>query len=190
MHGSGVRRDRPHAAHFQAGARGAGSVMPMLIPNDLNIRLQMQRRFRLLHHLVKPMRRTDLFGVVHTLAEYDDDAVRSASDASALISNATSGAFDSAELLAAPDATEAIVGEADISFDAGCDTHVSKPVRRPALAAAIREVTAKPERETQRLPEEAGALRRGALERIATASHTCASASLSPPKSDRTVRMN
>ena len=28
------------------------------------------------------------------------------------------------------------------SFDAGCDTHVSKPVRRPVLLAAIREVTA------------------------------------------------
>jgi CheY-like chemotaxis protein len=29
------------------------------------------------------------------------------------------------------------------SFDAGCDTHVSKPVRRPTLLAAICEVTAK-----------------------------------------------
>src|SRR5271168_1251731 len=29
------------------------------------------------------------------------------------------------------------------SFDAGCDTHVSKPVRRPTLVANIHEVTAK-----------------------------------------------
>jgi DNA-binding response OmpR family regulator len=27
------------------------------------------------------------------------------------------------------------------SFEAGCDTHVSKPVRRPTLLAAIRQVT-------------------------------------------------
>jgi two-component system sensor histidine kinase/response regulator len=33
------------------------------------------------------------------------------------------------------------------SFDAGCDTHVSKPVRRPILLAAIREVTAHPQRD-------------------------------------------
>ena len=33
------------------------------------------------------------------------------------------------------------------SFDAGCDTHVSKPVRRPILLAAIREVTKHPERD-------------------------------------------
>ncbi len=39
------------------------------------------------------------------------------------------------------------------SFDAGCDTHVSKPVRRPTLLAAIRDVTAKSQSEGQPVPE-------------------------------------
>jgi CheY-like chemotaxis protein len=41
------------------------------------------------------------------------------------------------------------------SFDAGCDTHVSKPVRRPTLLAAIHEVTAKPQPQGQSASKEA-----------------------------------
>ncbi len=45
------------------------------------------------------------------------------------------------------------------SFDAGCDTHVSKPVRRPVLLAAIREVTANLQRDEKTvIPEPLEAL--------------------------------
>jgi DNA-binding response OmpR family regulator len=35
------------------------------------------------------------------------------------------------------------------SFEAGCDTHVSKPVRRPVLVAAIREAASAAQRKAQ-----------------------------------------
>lgn len=108
-------------------ARGAGKVIPMLTSNDLNIRLPLLRSLGLVHHVIKPARRGELFGVIRTLLGYGAGA----SDSAAIANQAAT-------------MRDAVAAESPVhkSFDTGCDTHVSKPVRRPTLLGAIRDVTA------------------------------------------------
>jgi CheY-like chemotaxis protein len=76
------------------------------------------------------------------------------------------------------------------SFDAGCDTHVSKPVRRPTLLAAIRDVTAKSQSEGQPVPEMvAEESQARASEFINPPARACQSAATAPLRSNRIVRM-
>jgi CheY-like chemotaxis protein len=247
-------------------AHGAGTVRPMLTSDDLNVRLPLLRKLGLVHHIIKPVRRAELFAVIRALMGHGAGAAQPKLDATGA---ATVSVPAAAELEAATDAVEAIdlsvdvgsiqpveqIGEArksvqptaigrlrilvaddsadnrlliqaflkqtaceveqaengeialakfvagnydvvlmDIqmpvmdgytaaklirqweqnhnasrtpiialtasvldeavhkSFDAGCDTHVSKPVRRPTLLAAICEVTATSQREGQSAP--------------------------------------
>jgi two-component system sensor histidine kinase/response regulator len=252
-------------------AHGAGTVIPMLTSDDLNVRLPLLRRIGLLHHLIKPVRRSELFGVIRALMGCDTGAGQSAHEATVASGSETAPIAAAPPSQASPDAGEAIahgvnitsiepveqIGEArrpvqpspigrplrilvaddsadnrllikaflkqtpcyveqaengeialekfvagsydvvlmDIqmpvmdgytaaklirqweqdhnvvrtpiialtasvldeavhkSFDAGCDTHVSKPVRRPTLLAAIHEVTAMPRREEPLAPK-------------------------------------
>ncbi len=244
------------------GAHGAGMVIAMLTSDDLNVKMPLLRKIGLDHHIIKAVRRAELFGVIRTMMGYGKDAQQSANEAASAIPMAAdlSAAIDTP---AAPDAdtrpihivditsiepveqiggprkafqpaaltgrplrilvaddsadnrlliqaflkqivcdvehaengeialekfvagtfdvvlmdiqmpvmdgytaaklirqweqtnntsrtpiialTASVLDEAvHMSFDAGCDTHVSKPVRRPTLLAAIREVTEKP----------------------------------------------
>ena len=258
-------------------AHGAGMVIPMLTSDDLNVRLPRLRKIGLVHHIIKPVRRAELFGVIRALLGYPTAAVPDHQGADYA---AVDGARDTAELPAAPEAADAIaegvcirsiepveqIGEVrkpiqpaperplrilladdsadnrlliqaflkqtagyiehaqngeealekfvagrydvvlmDIqmpvmdgytaaklirqweqdhnvfrtpiialtasvldeavhkSFDAGCDTHVSKPVRRPTLLAAIHEVTAKSLGNERPNPESGAAARLGEL---------------------------
>jgi two-component system sensor histidine kinase/response regulator len=50
-----------------AAANGAGRVIPMLTSNDLNVRLPLLRRAGLRTHIIKPVRRTELFDAIRTL---------------------------------------------------------------------------------------------------------------------------
>ena len=243
-------------------AHGAGTIIPMVTSHDLNVRLPLLRKMGLVHHIIKPVRRAELFGVIRAMMGQGAtaDAVQTANAmATASSMTAVSGAA-AAESPAAPGGLESLangvslatkdlavhIGNADNhvqaatigrplrilvaddsadnrllieaflkrtachveqaengeialekfvagkydvvlmdiqmpvmdgytaaklirqweqnhnavrtpiialtasvldeavhkSFDAGCDTHVSKPVRRPTLLAAIREVTA------------------------------------------------
>jgi signal transduction histidine kinase/DNA-binding response OmpR family regulator len=243
------------------GAHGAGMVIAMLTSDDLNVKMPLLRKIGLVHHIIKPARRAELFRVIRTMMGYGEDAPQSANDAAseipaaenlsaAIETLATPGAdtrpihtvditsIEPVEQIGSPrealqppltgrplrilvaddsadnrlliqaflkqivcDVEHAengeialqkfVVGTFDVvlmdiqmpvmdgymaaklirqweqtnnasrtpiialtasvldeavhmSFDAGCDTHVSKPVRRPTLLAAIREVTEKP----------------------------------------------
>jgi signal transduction histidine kinase/CheY-like chemotaxis protein len=239
-----------------AASHGAGKVIPMLTSNDLNVRLPLLRRLGLVTHVIKPVRRVELFDAIRTLIGAgveasapdlttdhetfaDPPATDSAVLTETLAANADGVSIKSIEpaehigdvrhsvpllglgrplrILVADDSADNrllleaflkktasrvdqaengeialekfIAGKYDVvlmdiqmpvmdgytaaklirewewkndavptpiialtasvldeavhkSFDAGCDTHVSKPVRRPALLAAIREVTA------------------------------------------------
>jgi two-component system sensor histidine kinase/response regulator len=239
-----------------AASHGAGKVIPMLTSNDLNVRLPLLRRLGLVTHVIKPVRRVELFDAIRTLigagvevsapdlmADHrtfaDAPATNPAVLTETLAANADGVSIKSIEpaehigdvrhpapplnigrplrILVADDSADNrllleaflkktasrvdqaengeialekfIAGKYDVvlmdiqmpvmdgytaaklirewerkndavptpiialtasvldeavhkSFDAGCDTHVSKPVRRPALLAAIREVTA------------------------------------------------
>jgi two-component system, sensor histidine kinase and response regulator len=291
-------------------AHGAAMVIPMLTSDELNLRLPLLRRIGLVHHLVKPVRRAQLFGVIRALLGYDADAAESARDATVATGAASSDEpAAAAELQAAPDAIEVLTHGVDItsiepveqigdvrklmqpspigrplrilvaddsadsrlliraflkqtaclveqaengeialekfvagsydvvlmdiqmpvmdgytaaklirqweynhnasrtpiialtasvldeavhkSFDAGCDTHVSKPVRRPTLLAAICEVTAKSQSERNPVPEvAAGEPQARARKFITTAAHGRGAAAASPLTADRIVRMD
>jgi PAS domain S-box-containing protein len=229
------------ARAFQMGAArpDGATVIPMLTTDDLNIRLPALRRAGFLNHLIKPIRRAELFSVIAdaigkrapaAAADSRQESAASApnaivpepsrEDAAAPADTAAPAPVASAErplrVLVADDSPdnrlliEAFVrkagwaldqaedGEAAVqkfiagsydvvlmdiqmpvmdgyaaarrirewesehnarrtpiialtasvldeavgkSFEAGCDTHVSKPVRRPTLLSAIREVT-------------------------------------------------
>jgi two-component system, sensor histidine kinase and response regulator len=244
-----------------AAAHGAGKVIPMLTSNDLNVRLPLLRRLGLITHIIKPVRRAELFDAIRTLmgrgvetsapdlvTDHETFADPPAADSvvltETLAANAEGICIKSIEpaehigdvrhpapplgigrplrILVADDSADNrllieaflkktashvdqaengeialekfIVGNYDVvlmdiqmpvmdgytaaklirdwerknnaaptpiialtasvldeavhkSFDAGCDTHVSKPVRRPVLLAAIREVTANLQRD-------------------------------------------
>jgi two-component system, sensor histidine kinase and response regulator len=220
----------------------AGTVVPMLTSDDLNVRLPNLRKMGLMNQLIKPVRHSELFSLINAL----------------VTSSAAAGSVTAAEELAAPaeqivtpveetrapaPASESvrrlrvlvaddsadnrllidaflkksefeldqaengevalqkfIAGKYDVilmdiqmpvmdgyqaarqireweqthnvartpiialtasvlndaigrSFDAGCDTHVSKPVRRPVLIAAIREAAAAAFRKAQAVSE-------------------------------------
>jgi DNA-binding response OmpR family regulator len=62
-------------------AHGAGTVIPMLTSDDLNIRLPLLRRIGLVNHIVKPVRRSELLGVIRALMGYDSGVAHPAHDA-------------------------------------------------------------------------------------------------------------
>ena len=285
-------------------AHGAGMVIPMLTSDDLNVRLPRLRKFGLVHQIIKPVRRSELFSVIRAMLGYDSDpanrehhptsaeGIASASPVEAEDRRAT---LDSVEpiahgvnitsigpveqigearkvvapsqmgralrILVADDSadnrlliqaflkqTACLVEQAengeialekfvggnydvilmDIqmpvmdgytaaklirqwehdhnarrtpiialtasvldeavhkSFDAGCDTHVAKPVRRPTLLAAIHEVTAKSE-----LPEEAVIeAHAGVRELLAAAEQTSEAAVALPLRVARSAGLN
>jgi PAS domain S-box-containing protein len=202
----------------------AGIVIPMLTSNDLNLKLPLLREIGQRNHLIKPVRRAELFGLidaflrrklpddaeaaetpsiaegadyqpapeVSTLSEHplrvlitDDSAdnrvlieaflkksgweLDQAENGEIALRKFIAGrydvilmdiqmpvmdGYDAARRIrewehehAAPHTpiialTASVLDEAvGKSFEAGCDTHVSKPVRRPTLLAAIRQVT-------------------------------------------------
>jgi two-component system sensor histidine kinase/response regulator len=264
--------DNDLIGRISRAAHGAAMVIPMLTSDDLNVRLPRLRKIGLLHYLIKPVRRAELYSVIRALLGYDDRAAQPAPD-DTTGDPATPGDPADSESRPEPDAIDAIARGVDItaiepveqigiareslqpspigrslrilvaddsadnrlliqaflkrtaclvehaengeialekfvagtydvvlmdiqmpvmdgytaaklirqweqnhhalrtpiialtasvldeavhkSFDAGCDTHVSKPVRRPTLLAAIHEVTTKSQDEGPRVPEEA-----------------------------------
>jgi CheY-like chemotaxis protein/anti-sigma regulatory factor (Ser/Thr protein kinase) len=227
------------ALQMRAARPDGGVVIPMLTTDDLNLRLPALRRAGFLNHLIKPIRRAELFSVIKNsigkgaravLDSQQESAAPPAEDSApsreiAAVAEASAPAADRPlRVLVADDSPDNrllieafvrkagwmldqaedgetavrkfIAGRYDVvlmdiqmpvmdgyaaarrireweskhnarrtpiialtasvldeavgkSFEAGCDTHVSKPVRRPTLLSAIREVTsASPAAET------------------------------------------
>ncbi|HXZ87648.1 MAG TPA: response regulator [Candidatus Binataceae bacterium] len=217
---------------IQEEALPAGTIIPMLTSDDLNVRLPYLRKLGLMNHLIKPVRHSELFSLVNALVTQSPSA-EAAAEAEAEAAAPEEGiatpaaptertrhlrvlvADDSAdnrllidaflkksefELDQAENGEIALqkfsAGKYDVilmdiqmpvmdgytatrrireweqthnlartpiialtasvlddaigrSFEAGCDTHVSKPVRRPILVAAIREAAAAASRKAQ-----------------------------------------
>jgi len=57
-----------------AAAHGAGKVIPMLTSNDLNVRVPLLRRLGLITHVIKPVRRAELYDAIRTLMGRNADA--------------------------------------------------------------------------------------------------------------------
>ena len=55
-------------------AHGAGKVIPMLTSNDLNVRMPLLRRLGLITHVIKPVRRTELYDAIRALMGRTTDA--------------------------------------------------------------------------------------------------------------------
>jgi two-component system sensor histidine kinase/response regulator len=202
----------------------AGIVIPMLTSDDLNVKLPLLREIGLRNHLIKPVRRVELFGLMDAFLKRELPSEAEAAAGTASIADhadepapevsvhtehplrvlITDDSVDNRVLIEAflkksgweLDQAENgevalrkfIAGDFDVilmdiqmpvmdgyaaarrirewefehaaphtpiialtasvldeavgkSFEAGCDTHVSKPVRRPTLLAAIRQVT-------------------------------------------------
>ncbi len=209
----------------------AGTIIPMLTSDDLNVRLPNLRKMGLMNHLIKPVRHTELFNLINALVTQPvaEEFTTPAEEAGPLAEQITAPTEDlfappqppavaetgrRLRVLVADDSADNrllidaflkksefdleqaengevalqkfIAGKYDVilmdiqmpvmdgyeaarqireweqmhnvartpiialtasvmndaigrSFDAGCDTHVSKPVRRPVLIAAIRE---------------------------------------------------
>jgi len=211
----------------------AGTIIPMLTSDDLNVRLPYLRKMGLMNHLIKPVRHSELFNLVNALLapslpaaveevdvqEYsppveepvetvetpveagirlrvlvvDDSAdnrllidaflkkaefdLEQAENGEVALQKFINGKYDvilmdiqmpvmdgytaarrireweqTHNLARTPiiALTASVLDDAiGRSFDAGCDTHVSKPVRRPVLIAAIREAAAAASRKAQ-----------------------------------------
>jgi signal transduction histidine kinase/DNA-binding response OmpR family regulator len=95
-------------------AHGAGMVIPMLTSDDLNVRLPLLRKIGLVHHLIKPVRRAELFAVIRALIGHGSGAAQPVPDAAVATGAATVSVPAAAELQAAPDAVEAIDHSVDV----------------------------------------------------------------------------
>jgi len=210
------------ARRITEGAPSATIVIPMLTSEDLNVRLPLLRRMGLLHSLIKPVRRSELFETIRAAmlaagltpqdapgympaisstplpleAEASDDRplhilladdsadsrllieaflkrtgyqIDEAENGEVALQKFFTGRYDvvimdiqmpvmdgytavrrirewERQCAARPTPiialTASVLDEAvSKSIDAGCTTHVSKPVRRPILIDAIQEVT-------------------------------------------------
>jgi PAS domain S-box-containing protein len=210
------------ARRITEGAPSATIVIPMLTSDDLNVRLPLLRRMGLLHNLIKPVRRSELFetiraamvaagltpqetpgytpAIASTPASLEADAsddrplhilladdsadsrllieaflkrtgyqIDEAENGEVALQKFFTGRYDvvimdiqmpvmdgytavrrirewERQCAARPTPiialTASVLDEAvSKSIDAGCTTHVSKPVRRPILIDAIQEVT-------------------------------------------------
>ena len=210
----------------------AGTIIPMLTSDDLNVRLPYLRKLGLTNHLIKPVRHSELFSLVNGLVTpspsteaavefeaeapppgesivapaastepvrrlrvlvVDDSAdnrllidaflkksefeLDQAENGEIALQKFSSGKYDvilmdiqmpvmdgytatrrireweqTHNLARTPiiALTASVLDDAiGRSFEAGCDTHVSKPVRRPILVAAIREAAAAASRKAE-----------------------------------------